>query len=203
MRLLTSSARSVVEPLRGTNTRAADLYAWQQLGACQPQRSDQAVLYRSAAASPPSRSQRILGRSDFLPEPRKRPYGDHRKGRESVSEYSRPCIGMYADEVLISARVGRLFRRVSRQEDLASVILAGNANRHRRLGPVRLWWLRAAPAHSEGSYGRRNRQAIAARETRVAARLRAVCTSVICPTIAARRTNEWAGALPGSREDSR
>src|SRR5580700_10916368 len=61
MRLLTSSARSVVEPLQGTNTRAADLYAWQQLGACQPQRSDQAVLYRSAAASPPSRSQRILG----------------------------------------------------------------------------------------------------------------------------------------------
>jgi hypothetical protein len=55
----------------------------------------------------------------------------------------------------------------------------------------------------EGSYGRRNRQAIAARETRVAARLRAVCTSVIRPTIAARRTNEWAGALPGSREDAR
>jgi hypothetical protein len=68
MRLLTSSARSVVEPLQGTNTRAADLYAWQQLGARQPQRSDQAVLYRSAAASPPSRSQRIddgrLGRTD-------------------------------------------------------------------------------------------------------------------------------------------
>ena len=36
------------------------------------------------------RQPRQIRRSDFLPERWKRPYGDHRKGRESVSEYSVP-----------------------------------------------------------------------------------------------------------------
>jgi hypothetical protein len=53
----------------------------------------------------------IFGRSDSLLERWKILHGDRRQGRESVSEYSSSCIGMRADEVLISADPGCAARR--------------------------------------------------------------------------------------------
>ena len=81
----------------------------------------------------------LLGRSDFLPAQWIRLHGHHPQGRESMRDYSSPCIDMRHDNALISA-----------DPDVRCLVPSGRACRIAHAG------------HSSGSLGPLSLRAVAA-----------------------------------------